>query len=92
MVHKFDKGFSLQLGRPSNIRDAEITLPFDPNEPRSTRLARIQGKVYDQLYSPAGLARAEDERGNMAEALARNLRELINETNIEVFVCLHCLH
>ncbi|KAI1105790.1 hypothetical protein F4804DRAFT_340971 [Jackrogersella minutella] len=84
VVHRFDKGLSFRFGRPSNIRDAEITLPFDPNEQRKTRVARIQGKVYDELYSPAGLSRPDDERGRVAETLAAELRELINRTHVEV--------
>ena len=91
-VYELEKGLSLRLGRSSNINDAEITLPFDPDGPRPTRLGRIQGRVYNQLYSPAGLSLSDDERGRMAETLAGELRELINETRVEVFVCLHCLH
>ena len=91
LVHRIDKVLSFRLGRSSNIRDAEITLPFDPDYPRPTRVVRIQGMAYDQLYSPAGLSRPDDERGHVAEALAEELRELIIETHVEVFVCLHCL-
>ncbi|KAI0384226.1 hypothetical protein F5Y04DRAFT_238591 [Hypomontagnella monticulosa] len=83
-VHKIDKSLSLRLGRPSNIRDAEITLPIKPDEPRATRLARIQGKVYDQLYSPAGLSRPSNERGPIVEALATELRGLIDEAHDEI--------
>jgi len=90
-VYKLEKGLSLRFSRSSNIRDAEITLPLDLHEPRGNRLGRIQGNVYDQLYSPEGLSRPDDERGRMAEALARELRGLINETHAEIFVCLHCL-
>ncbi|KAE9369112.1 hypothetical protein N431DRAFT_485113 [Stipitochalara longipes BDJ] len=84
VVHKLEKGLSLRLGRSSNIRDIDITLQFDRDVPRPTRLAKIQGNVYDQLYSPAGLSRPEVERGYMAESLAGELRELINETQLEV--------
>ncbi|KAI0149689.1 hypothetical protein F4776DRAFT_174560 [Hypoxylon sp. NC0597] len=83
-VHKHDKSLALRLGQPSNIRDAEITLPLNPDEPRPTRLARIQGKVYDQLYSPAGLSQLDAERGHRAEALAVELRGLIDETRAEI--------
>ncbi|KAI1378884.1 hypothetical protein F4677DRAFT_443364 [Hypoxylon crocopeplum] len=84
-VYRFDKGLSLRLGRLSNISDAEIMLSIDPDELRSTRVGRIQGKVYDQLYSPAGLSRPDTERGYLAEILAGELRELINETHDEIF-------
>jgi len=87
IVYQIDKGLSLRLGCASNIRDTEITLLPDRNEPRSTRLARIQGKVYDHLYSPAGLFLPANERGHLARAIARDLRELINETHADVLVC-----
>lgn len=90
-VYRFDKAISFRLGRPSTIRDSEITLPFGPDEqPRPTRLARLQGKVYDQLFSPVGLSRLDHERTYMAEALAEELRGLINETHAEISVCFHC--
>lgn len=89
IVYKVEKALALRLGRSSHIRDTEITLPFDPEEPRSTKLARIQGKVYDQLYSPVGLSRLDDERGYMAEALARELRDLIDQTRVEILVRAH---
>lgn len=91
-IHKLDKGLSLRLGRASTIRDSEITLPPSPNEPRSTRVARIQGQVYDHLYSPAGLSRLDYDRGLVAEALARDLRELISEVHLELLVCLSDRH
>lgn len=91
-VYAIEKGLSLRLGRSSNIRDAEITLAFDPDEPRSIKLGRINGMVHDQLYSPAGLSRPDEERSYLAEALSRDLRELINETHAEISVCLQSLH
>ncbi|KAI1414111.1 hypothetical protein F5Y13DRAFT_179093 [Hypoxylon sp. FL1857] len=83
-VYKYDKSLSLRSSRPSNIRDTEITLPLNPNEPRSTRLARIQGKVYEELYSPTGLSQPDDKRSHTAELLAAELRGLINETHVEI--------
>lgn len=85
-MYNLDKGLSLRLGRSSNIRDRDITLPVEPNELRRTRLARIQGKVYDQLYNPEGLSKPEYERGKIAESLARELREVINDIYLEVIV------
>jgi len=51
--------------------------------------AIIQGKIYDQLYSPAALARPEAERGGTARVLAAELRELINENRVECYVGLY---
>ena len=91
-IYKIEKGLSLRLDRSSNIQDAEITLASDPGMSRPTRLARIQGELYHQLYSPKGLSRKDHERVRMAEALAGELRELINETHVEVLVRLHWPH
>ncbi|KAI1312331.1 fungal-specific transcription factor domain-containing protein [Xylaria venustula] len=80
LVFLLDKSLSLRLGRPSNLRDAEITTPL-PGEPgirRCSQTSIIQGKIYDQLYSPTGLARSDMERGAMAQTLASELRGLIN--------------
>ncbi|KAI1459923.1 hypothetical protein F4805DRAFT_465878 [Annulohypoxylon moriforme] len=84
-IYKFERGLSLRYGRPSSIRDVEITLPINPNELRTTKVARIQGKVYDELYSPVGLSRPDDERSRIAVILAAELREIISLARAEVF-------
>ncbi|RQM07080.1 hypothetical protein DH86_00000218, partial [Scytalidium sp. 3C] len=49
---------------------------------RHSRLARIQGKVWDQLYSPTSLAQVDNHaRGQLAEQLSKELREVIGKTN-----------
>ncbi|KAF2117979.1 hypothetical protein BDV96DRAFT_406881 [Lophiotrema nucula] len=83
-IYGIEKGLSLRLGRSSNIRDSEITLPIQSDEPRSTRLGRIHGMVYDQLYSPASLDRPVAERTRAVESLAQSMRLLINDTHAEV--------
>lgn len=86
-VYKLDKALALRFGRSSNIRDADIMLPYEPNETRQRRLARLQGKVHEQLFSPASLSQLDDaERGRLAETLAEESRELINETHVEILV------
>ncbi|KAI0879413.1 fungal-specific transcription factor domain-containing protein [Hypoxylon argillaceum] len=82
MVFLLEKSLSLRLGRSSNFRDAEITIPFpsDPNTRRCSQTSRIQGKIYDQLFSPVGLAAFDIERGETARALASELRGIIEET------------
>ncbi|KAI8953772.1 fungal-specific transcription factor domain-containing protein [Xylaria longipes] len=84
MVFLLEKSLSLRLGRSSNFRDAEITTPLPSNIKmrRCALTSRIQGKIYDQLYSPTGLARFDVERGLMAQSLASELREIISETKI----------
>ncbi|GAW18189.1 hypothetical protein ANO14919_076630 [Xylariales sp. No.14919] len=84
MVVLLEKSLSLRLGRPSNVRDAEITtpLPSDTNTRRCSQTSLIQGKIYDHLYSPIALAGLDIERGVMAQALASELREIINKNKI----------
>ncbi|KAH8167774.1 hypothetical protein CIB48_g445 [Xylaria polymorpha] len=87
MVFLLEKSLSLRLGRSSNFRDAEITTPLPSNADirRCAQNSRIQGKIYDQLYSPTGLARFDVERGLMAQTLASELREIISETKISSY-------
>ncbi|KAI1428254.1 fungal-specific transcription factor domain-containing protein [Xylaria sp. FL1777] len=84
LVLLLEKSLSLRLGRPSNFRDDEITTPL-PSEAGIRRCAQtsiIQGKIYDLLYSPTGLARSDIERGMLAQNLASELRGIINENKI----------
>lgn len=87
-----EKGISLRLGRSSNMRDAEITLPLDLDDSRATRHGRIQGQTYDRLYSPTGLSLSEEDRSHVVEAMAKELRELIDEVHVEIRVCMHRPH
>ncbi|KAK5051527.1 hypothetical protein LTR84_003179 [Exophiala bonariae] len=84
LVYNLEKGLSLRLSRSSNIRDRDITLPVNSNALRRTRQAMIQGQVYDQLYSPSGLAKPEGERRTIASALAQGLREIIQDTHVDI--------
>uniref|UniRef100_A0A8H7N1E8 Xylanolytic transcriptional activator regulatory domain-containing protein n=1 Tax=Bionectria ochroleuca TaxID=29856 RepID=A0A8H7N1E8_BIOOC len=84
-VYRLDKGLSLRFGRAPNILDTEITLPFEQDLPRPVRVARIQGDVYEQLYSPAAISVANNTtRIQHAEQLAEQLRSLIVETYTEL--------
>jgi hypothetical protein len=87
-VYKLEKALSLRHGRPSRLHDSDITLPAAPNDPHPVRFARIQGRVYDQLYSPAGFLspRPEGERRVLAGKLAREMRGLVEETRAEAVV------
>lgn len=84
-VYRFEKGLSLRLGRPSGIRDAEITLPVASSEHLATRSARIQGQVYDQLYSLGGLSNPE-ERDRLARALSEEVEGILVEIRAEISV------
>ncbi|KAL2846076.1 hypothetical protein BJX68DRAFT_129594 [Aspergillus pseudodeflectus] len=76
-IYCMDRALSLRLGRAPTIPDYDIDLPsnFEPTdvgEPWITafglwvQLARIQGLVYEKLYSPAALR--QDPKFRMAEA------------------------
>lgn len=84
-IYCLDKALSLRLGRSSSIQDYDISLPmtFEASavaEPWKTihklwiRLARIQGKVYELLYSPAALAQPEEDRVSYARQLAEEMQ------------------
>lgn len=80
-----EKGLSLRLGRSSNIRDIDITLPFDREGELHSKLGRIQGKVWDELYSPTSLAQVDTlVRAQTAERLADELLELISKTHSNI--------
>ncbi|KAI0514846.1 fungal-specific transcription factor domain-containing protein [Xylaria bambusicola] len=84
LVFLLEKSLALRLGRPSILRDSEITtpLPSQENMKRCSQTSIIQGKIYDELYSPPGLARPESERGAIAQILATELRGLIDENKL----------
>ncbi|KAF4979130.1 hypothetical protein FZEAL_4620 [Fusarium zealandicum] len=83
-VFSFENGLSLRLGRSSGIRDSDIALSIDPDEPRSVKTSRIQRKVYDQLYSPAGLSSSAAARGWAVQTLSAELRVLIEATRADI--------
>jgi len=78
-VYEIDKGLSFRFGRYSNLRDSEITVSHEAYEPRCTKVAKIQGMVYEQLLSVHGLSRPEYERVAVAQNLAQELRAINEE-------------
>lgn len=85
-VYRFEKGLSLRLGRPSSIRDAEIAPSAALGIHRATRSARIQGQVFDQLYSASAKMTAA-ERGMAAWGLAEETKEILAQIRSEISVC-----
>ncbi|KAL8407536.1 hypothetical protein RB594_006381 [Gaeumannomyces avenae] len=86
-TYTLDKGLALRLGRPSVIQDYDITVPWQVgrirgwDEYRDTlnvwiRHARVQGRMYDELYSPAALRRPASARARTVVELVAELREL----------------
>lgn len=81
-VYKLDKGLSARLGRASTLRDDEITLSAGGND-ESVVLARVQARIYDELFSVAGLSLSDAEREKRAIMLATELRAVISETFVQ---------
>lgn len=97
-VYCLDKGLSLRLGRASTIQDYDISLTPTFNRIDIAELwksiytlwitlARIQGKVYELLYSPAALRQPETERVAHARRLAAEMQESV----MVPFKVYHCL-
>ncbi|KAF5605611.1 hypothetical protein FPCIR_303 [Fusarium pseudocircinatum] len=84
VVYAYEKGLSLRLGRCSAIRDSEVLSPRQADQHRSIRLGRIQGKAYDQLYSPEGSNTSGATRCEVANGLAQELQSIIDETHHEI--------
>lgn len=83
-VYSYENGMALRLGRSSGIRDSDITLPRQPDEPRYLHVSRIQRQVWDRLYSPAGLATPAHERGLVVQDLAGQLRAVLEDVYTEI--------
>lgn len=90
-IYALDRGLSLRLGRPSVIQDYDITVPMpftslDDHDPIEftdhwltfwVRLARVEGRVYELLYSPGALAQDDEARTRRAEVLAGEVLEIL---------------
>lgn len=85
-VYSYEAGLALRLGRSSAIHDSAITLHIAEDEPRSIKVARIQRKVYSQIYSPEALALSPVQRGEAAEQLSQELQLLVDETKADIAV------
>lgn len=95
-IYVHEKGLSRRLGRSSTIRDSEITIPrprLDGSDtincgwmPKWIELARLQGMVYDQIYSPSILRLPQAAPIARARRLASDLEALVmNVTPEEVW-------
>ncbi|KAI0096920.1 hypothetical protein GGR51DRAFT_566904 [Nemania sp. FL0031] len=80
-LYAFDKNMSLLLGRSSSFQDIEIDAhypplsvdkgrrPWDEWFHLAIRLAKVQGQIYDRLYSAVGMQMEVSERKNHIESL-----------------------
>jgi hypothetical protein len=87
-IYAAEKTLSLRLGRASNFRDQDITLarpvqsrPGDAFlavlAPAWVSMASIQGRIYDEIYSPGALMQPAHVRTSRARALAEELKVLM---------------
>lgn len=89
-----EKNLSLQLGRSSTLRDHDITVPLKAIKmgyqvggslgilsPKWLRISQIEGRVYDEIYSPEALHQDANTRNSRARSLIADLKEIINDTD-----------
>lgn len=87
-IYVFDKNMSLLQGHSSNVQDFEIdaqypalsrniaTRPWDESFIVAIKLARIQGQIYDKLYSTAALKFSPTVRKEHINTLDAAMMEL----------------
>ncbi|OJJ58392.1 hypothetical protein ASPSYDRAFT_90561 [Aspergillus sydowii CBS 593.65] len=87
-VYALEKSVALRLGRPSTIRDQDITIPRLTLDRKMASLAynrlpdwidfaSIYGRLYDSLYSPKALTKPVSIRMSRTSALASELERMI---------------
>ncbi|KAI8191345.1 hypothetical protein K4K54_010306 [Colletotrichum sp. SAR 10_86] len=89
-----EKNLSLQLGRSSTLRDHDITVPLRAIKmgyqiggslgvlsPKWLRISQIEGRVYDEIYSPEALHQGSNTRNSRARGLIADMKEIINDTD-----------
>lgn len=91
MLYGYDKSDSLLFGHASKIQDLDIdasTLTLSPHQAQrpwdnlfclSIMLSKIQGQIYDQLYSVAGLQSPAEQRKQSIDALTAELYKWRND-------------
>lgn len=86
-----DKSLSLRLGRPSNIQDYDVTVPYPSSSSKIhgalmsyfclwVIVSSIQGKTYEQLYSPEAILQPASVREGRARGLAAELQRVTERT------------
>ncbi|KAM0278373.1 hypothetical protein ACHAQH_005193 [Verticillium albo-atrum] len=84
VVYMTDKMLSLRLGRSSTFRDSDITVPYlaadvnptwslNPVLPAWIEASAVNGRIYDDIYSPGALVQPQHVREARARALADEL-------------------
>ena len=91
VIYMHDQGLCLRLGRPAAIGFAEVTDDYkqwlgDLNTvysvivPKWIKVARLQRKTYDWLYSRAALDESAQVRSQRAQLLTRELHNIQEES------------
>jgi hypothetical protein len=87
-LYVLDKGLSLRLGRAGLCQDFDIDLPYpelgDDALGRACteeyrlfiQVARVQGLIYEQLYSPGALREDAETRNHRTQVLVDQLNQL----------------
>lgn len=90
-LYSMDKNLSLNLGRGSNFQDSDLDaefftvsdnptqLPWDMMALATILFAKVQGQVYDKLYSASALKSSLEERSLAIDDLSAQLIELRNQ-------------
>ncbi|KAL4821400.1 hypothetical protein BDW67DRAFT_150686 [Aspergillus spinulosporus] len=89
LVYFLEKSLSLRNGQSSTILDSDITVPPPSSQTGSSpsshlmeyfgylvELARLAGRIYEELYCAGSLALPVDVRRHRATVLAQQLQEL----------------
>jgi hypothetical protein len=90
-LYTMDKGLCLRLGRASCIQDYDIAVPLPLlGSDESFRagngmirfwckLAGVQGRIYEDLYSPRALKQSRQARADKADLLVSEIKQMWNE-------------
>lgn len=89
-----EKNLSLQLGRSSTLRDHDITISLKHVRtvyqvggslgvlsPKWLQVSQIEGRVYDEIYSPDALQQSPRQRDARAMKLVADMNEIINSSS-----------
>jgi hypothetical protein len=90
-LYMLDKNLSLNLGRGSNFPDSDIDAefftpssnpaqrPWDLMSLATILFARLQGQVYDKLYSASAIESSHEERSRVVDELSSQVNALRNQ-------------
>ncbi|CAG9956941.1 unnamed protein product [Clonostachys rosea f. rosea IK726] len=94
-IYSTERLLALRIGRSSNVRDQDITIPpvqasnscdtyLRAVFPTWIKIAQIQGSLYDDLYSPGSLSKSEHSRVSRAYELAAEIKKIMDiETEVQ---------